>query len=401
MKKVKFSLGLLSILTFALSCSSNSYIQNDQLATIQTVNDNSSDPADKIVSMPKTTKTPKSQYQDLLISWDKDKTDKGLTFQEIKAVVDNNSDGNLTFEELINSGLDKENAQLILDRTKSNKKNDSLVYKLVELDSKVFPGGISKISEHDIQQGKRNVCYFISGLASIAYHRRGNDILNLIEKNRDNTYTVTFPGVSKNNKFTVGFPTEEDLKTLIYRGENGSAWVAIMVNAYHKYGESGGRPFKHTFAKKYVSDYGLTWEGIETQTGHVAESYLLDFYNTAKLMDKLHKALDQKKAVTIDTFLKGNIASPIDPKKGELKFSKAHILSVIDIDDKKETLTIRDPYGEFEYYDEKGIVHVDKSTDGVMYIPVSNLKKYFLDISIESNDKGTFKGTRNIFKRFF
>lgn len=400
MNKFKFSVCLLSIILTS-SCSSNTNINQNTQMNVEILTNTQDEPKDKIVSQPKTTKFVQSSYQDILNTWDKDKTDKGLTFLEIKNAVDKNNDSNLTLDEVIDSGLNREDSKLVLDKVKSIRKNDQIIYKLVELDSKVFPGGITKISEHDIQQGKRNVCYFLAGLGALSYHKRTNDILNIIEKNRDNTYTVTFAGISKNNKYTVNFPTDEDLNTLIYRGENGSAWVAIFVNAYHKYAVSGGRPFKHIFAKKFVSDYGLTWEGIETQNGKIAESYLLDFYNTSKLMDKVKKALDENKAVTIDTFLKGNISTPITPKKNELKFSRAHILSVIGIDDKKESLIIRDPYGEFEYYDDKGIAHVDKSTDGVINIPVANLKKYFLDISIETNEKGSFKGIRNIFKRFF
>ncbi|MFN8578935.1 MAG: C2 family cysteine protease [Candidatus Sericytochromatia bacterium] len=401
MKKIKNSIFLFSTLIFTFSCSSNNINQIDNQALIQSNHEDVLDPEDKVVSPPKTMNNSKSIYQEILNSWDTDKTDKGLTFSEIKSAVDTDNDSLITLEELNKANLNSENSQLVLNKIKNIKKNDSLVYKLVELDEKVFPDGITKVSEHDIQQGKRNVCYFLSGLAGLAYHRREKDILNLIEKNRDNTYTVTFPGISKNNKFTVPFPTDEDLNKLIYRGENGSAWVAIMVNAYHKYGASGGRPFKHAFAKKFVSDYGLTWEGIETQTGNRAESYLLDLYNNQKLINAVKKALNEKKVIEIDTFLKGNISTPLNPKKNQFKFSRAHILTVIGIDEQKQNLIIRDPYGEFEFYNDKGVAIVDKSTDGIMNIPINDLKKYFLDISIESDEKGFFKGTKNIFQRFF
>lgn len=402
MKKFKTHLCLLSTILFSFSCSNEPVNQNSSQLMLSYNNSNSiNDPEDKVVSPPKTIKFSQSLYQDTLNGWDIDKTDKGLTFAEIKNAVDTNKDNIISPDELIQTGLNSEDIKLLSDKIKNIKKNDDLVYELVELDSKVFPGGISKVSEHDIQQGKRNVCYFLSGLAGLAYHKREEDILNLIEKNRDNTYTVSFPGISKNNKFTVAFPTDEDLNKLIYRGENGSAWVAIMVNAYHKYGASGGRPFKHKFAKNYVSDYGLTWEGIETQTGNKADSYLLDTYNTQKLMSKVKNALNNNKVIEIDTFLKGNISTPLNPKKNQFKFSRAHILSVIGLDEQKQTLTIRDPYGEFEVYNDKGVAVVDASTDGVMNIPIKDLKKYFLDISIESDEKGYFKGIRNIFQRFF
>jgi hypothetical protein len=402
MKRFKTQLCLFSAMIFSFSCSSvNNITQSNQAFIQNTQPDTLDDPEDKLVSPPKTTKSPKSLYQEILNSWDSDKTDKGLTFAEIKSAVDKNNDSIISIDELNQVNLNGEYSQLVLDKVKNIKKNDTLIYELVELDTKVFPDGISKISEHDIQQGKRNVCYFLSGLAGLAYNRREKDILNLIDKNRDNTYTVTFPGISKNNKFTVPFPTDEDLNKLIYRGENGSAWVAIMVNAYHKYGASGGRPFKHAFAKRYVSDYGLTWEGIETQTGHKADSYLLDFYNNQKLIGKVRQALKENKVIEIDTFLKGNISTPINPKKNQFKFSRAHILTVVGIDEQKQTLTIRDPYGEFEFYNDKGVAIVDASTDGIMNIPINDLKKYFLDISIETDEKGIFKGVKNIFQRFF
>ena len=345
--------------------------------------------------------TAPAKYQDILTSWDTDKTDKGLTIKEIKENVDRDNDKNITIEELLKAGLTEEEANLVLKRFKEYSNNDSnLAFELVELDARVFPGGISKVSESDIQQGKRNVCYFLSGLAGLALHRREKDILNLIEKNRDGSFTVTFAGVKKEKNWKVNFPNDNDLNKLIFRGKNGSAWVAIVVNAYTLYAQKGGRPFKHIFAKTYVSDYGLTWEGIEVQNKKRALSYLLDFYNTDKLLNGVKKALDDKKVVTIDTFLKGNISTPLSPKKNEFKFSRAHILTVTGVDFDKKELIIRDPYGKYNYYDEKGKEQEHTETDGFMHIPVSNIKKYFLDLSIESEQEGSFEGVRTILDRF-
>ncbi|GIW21901.1 MAG: hypothetical protein KatS3mg068_0908 [Candidatus Sericytochromatia bacterium] len=341
-------------------------------------------------------------YQSLLNQLDTDKTDKGIIYDEILKEVDKNNDNIVSKDELLNFGFDSESSELVLNKIqKAINSNEKLVYELVELDEKVFPGGITKISISDIQQGKRNVCYFLASLAGLALNKREDDILKMIDKNRDNTFTITFPGIKGNNTFKVNYPSTNDLEKLIFPGKNGSIWVPLMVNAYTKYGESGGRPFKHIFAKDFVSDYGLTWEGIETQTGHRAESFLLDFYDEKKLLDNIEKYLNNKKVITICTFLKGNISTIFNPKKNEYKLSKAHIMTITGLDKEKGIVYIRDPYGKYEFYDENGKVKEVTNTDGLMAFNVKDLRKYFLDISFETEEEGKFTGIKNIFKRFF
>jgi hypothetical protein len=332
---------------------------------------------------------------------DTDKSDKGLMYDEMLKNLDKNNDNSITQDELLNFGFDNEGAELVLDKIKKSlDSNNKLVYELVELDEKVFPGGISKISISDIQQGKRNVCYFLSSLAGLAFNKRGDEILKMIDKNRDNTFNISFPGIKGDKVFKVDYPTQNDLEKLIFKGKNGSIWVPLIINAYTKYGESGGRPFKHVLAKDFVSDYGLTWEGIEVQTGRRADSFLLDFYNESKLLDKIENALKNKKVITICTFLKGNLSTIFDPKKNEYKLSKAHILTVTGLDREKQILYIRDPYGKYEFYDENGKVKEVTNTDGLMAFNIKDLRKYFLDISFETEQEGKFTGIRNIFKRF-
>ena len=57
------------------------------------------------------------KYQDILTSWDTDKTDKGLTIKEIKENVDKDNDKNITTEELLKAGLTEEEANLVLKMT--------------------------------------------------------------------------------------------------------------------------------------------------------------------------------------------------------------------------------------------------------------------------------------------
>jgi len=340
-------------------------------------------------------------YQSLLNKLDTNKNDDGLMYDEILKEIDKNNDNFVSKYELLSYGFSDEDSELVLHKIKKSLDlNNKLVYELVELDEKVFPGGITKISVSDIQQGKRNVCYFLASLTGLALNKRGDEILKMIDKNRDGTFSISFPGIKDSKVFKIGYPTQNDLDKLIFPGKNGSIWVPLIINAYTKYGESGGRPFKHIFAKDYVSDYGLTWEGIEVQTGHKADSFLLDFYNESKLLDNIEKSLINKKIITICTFLKGNLSTIFNPKKNEYKLSKAHIMTVVGIDKEKGIVYIRDPYGKYDFYDENGKVKEVTNTDGIMSFDIKDLRKYFLDISFETEEDGKFTGIKNIFKRF-
>ncbi len=251
------------------------------------------------------------------------------------------------------------------------------------ISSNLFKDGVSV---SDIQQGQRPVCYFLSALAGLAYHRP-SDIEKLVTENPDGTFTVNFPGLAKSKqKITVDPPNEGELAIYTHQGKNTSIWVAVMVKAIAKHWSKTGLL---RFLKKEsdAANWGGAWEGIEIVTGHVADFMLIDINTSDRLLTKMSDGLSKKKLVSISTFGKGNI----NPKKtGEPQFSKAHVMTVLNVDKVKRTVSIRDPYGSIKRRNEQGTITEDKSTDGVFTLTIDEVKKYFRDLAIETDKESTF-----------
>ncbi|MFN8673806.1 MAG: C2 family cysteine protease [Candidatus Sericytochromatia bacterium] len=243
----------------------------------------------------------------------------------------------------------------------------------------------NNISISDIQQGLRPVCYFLSALAGLAYHRP-DDVKKLVTENEDGTFTVVFPGLPKGkNTITVDRPSEAEMSLYIYKGKGTDAiWAPVAVKAIAKYWSKNGilRFFKQ---KTDAANWGGAWEGIEIVTGHIADIDLISLHSNDKILEKVEKAFSNKKLVSISTFGKGNL----HPKNvGDIIFSKAHVMTVINFDKQQKTLTIRDPYGKIKRLGNNNTVVLDDSTDGVFTMKLDELKKYFTDMSFET-DKNT------------
>lgn len=250
--------------------------------------------------------------------------------------------------------------------------------------SDLFP---SDASASDVQQALRPVCYFLSALAGLAYHRP-EEVKKLITENPDGTsYTVTFPGLPKGkNVITVKREELTDLGVYINKGKNGAIWPSVAIKAISKYWSSHGL-LRFLKSKSDAGDWGGAWEGIEIVTGNVADFMLVNLNTNDRILTKIDAALKVKKLVSVSTFGKGNK----NPKKvGELKFSSAHVLTALSVDLAQKTITIRDPYGKFKKVDIDGAISEDKTTDGVVTLPVSDFRKYFADIAIETNKKSNF-----------
>ena len=249
--------------------------------------------------------------------------------------------------------------------------------------SELYP---TDASAGDIQQALRPVCYFLSALAGLAQHRP-EEVKKLVVDNGDNTYTVTFPGLPKGkNIITVKKDEVTDIGVYINKGKNGSLWAPVAIKAVAKYWADHGL-LRFLKSKSDAGDWGGAWEGIEIVTGHVADFMLVNLNTTDRILSKMDAAFKAKKLVSVSTFGKGNK----HPKKvGELKFSSAHVLTAISVDVANKTITIRDPYGKYKKLAADGAIIEDKTTDGVVTLPMADFKKYFADIAIETNKKSNF-----------
>lgn len=237
----------------------------------------------------------------------------------------------------------------------------------------------------DIQQGQRAVCYFLAALGSLAYHRP-QEVQRLVKQNSNGTYTVTFPGLpSSKNVITVAAPTAIELSTYVLPGKNGTTWVAAVIKAIAQYWSKHGllRLFRNS---DNAANYGGTWEGIEVITGHTADSDLLAWHTHAGLLNKIQKALAEKRLVVTSTFRKGNE----HPKVGEIKISDVHVYTVLKVDPSRQTITLRDPYGSIWWQQAGGVLYKDRSTDGVLTFTVNDYRRYFTDLALETNRSVTF-----------
>ncbi len=366
---------------------------------------------------------PVNNNQTILNSWNTNKTDKGLTLNEIKNAADTNKDGKLTTDELKSKGLSDTQSNKIINTINTldinekflskigmkTDKGQQVIVKLFEMDEKALPGGSEAISVTDIQQGHRPTCYLL-GATSALTHQRPQDIMKLIEKNNDGTYTVTFPGLPETkkvtaniitplginpfqpkieiknaNKITVQPPTTEELKNYTHKGLNNSTWVAIVDKAYNQYCQNYGIKANYIpfYPKEKASDYGMPWEGVQALTGNKTEHYTVDLTRDSKMLNSVKEALDNKRIVVACTIGKGDTK----PDKGELRMSNAHVFGIMDVDTKNKTITVRDPYGQVQYMGDNKKLIDDRSKDGFLVLSMDKFNKYFTDLVIETKNK--------------
>lgn len=252
----------------------------------------------------------------------------------------------------------------------------------VKSNSDLYP---TSPSSSDVQQALRPVCYFLSALAGLAYHRP-EEVQKLVIDNGDNTYTVTFPGLARGRNVVIVKKEEvTDIGVYINKGKNGSIWAPVAIKAIAKYWDNHGL-LRFLKSESDAADWGGAWEGIEIVTGHIADFMLVNLNTNDNILKKIDAALKVKKLVSVSTFGKGNTKPT---KIGELKFSAAHVLTALSVDLVNKTITIRDPYGKFKKIASDGAIIEDKSTDGVMTLPIADFRKYFADIAIETDKNGT------------
>jgi hypothetical protein len=290
---------------------------------------------------------------------------------------------NFSTDYSISSAEEKAEERKLLNLFLTNSENINV---LNTNSSKLFGDSKGNVSVSDIQQGKRPVCYFLSALAGLAYHRP-QDVKELVKDNNDGTFTVTFPGLPPNKRvIKVEEPPKEITDFYIHKGRNNSIWVPVVLSAISKYWSKNGllRFFK---SRQDAANYGGAWEGIEIVTGHVADFMAVPLNTNDKIFTRISTAIDQRKLVSVSTFGKGNM----NPKKeGEFRLSNVHVLTVLSTDPYRKTITIRDPYGYLKVVDKNGNLRDDYSTDGVFTVDMPTFRKYFMDIAIETDKKSNF-----------
>lgn len=278
--------------------------------------------------------------------------------------------------------------------------NKAVIISLADMDSKLFPGGPGEISINDVQQGHKATCYFLSSISALA-HVRPEDIANMIEKNRDGSYTVTFPGLPYDRqKVTVDNinPDKPDLSMdpdklsdNAHTGLNGSVWAPLMEKAFNKYcSQNSLRSNIPFFPESKGADWGLPWAGLEAITGHKADDILIrpNSMNTAEddrnLMNKIENGLKKMKVIVACTVGKGNA----DPDVGDYRISDKHVYAITGIDKEHNKIELRDPYGSLKYKEPASadMKYVkSRATNGFLELSLAEFRKFFSYVAIETD----------------
>jgi hypothetical protein len=235
------------------------------------------------------------------------------------------------------------------------------------------------IKPEAIHQGQSGDCYFLSALASMSATKQGKQsILNMIDDNKDGTYTVKFPS-APDEPITVKAPTPAEMAT--YQGSSGhGTWAAVLEKAYgdycnkHFWRRTPLNPFPSDEAQKGTDGGSLFHAGLRVLTGKGVDA---DYNITTSLdtMDrKLSEAFAQGHPVTAytnvpvwKTFSRNDI--PLGHEYGVLNYNQA-----------TRMITILNPWGFQEPEDANG-KPLDGKDDGIFTISLSDFNKKFTGLA--------------------
>ncbi|MBM3461653.1 MAG: hypothetical protein FJX76_06085 [Armatimonadetes bacterium] len=200
----------------------------------------------------------------------------------------------------------------------------------------------ASIKPDAIRQGDINDCYFLSSLSSLA-ERDPKAIQNMISDNQNGSYTVTFPGDTK-NPVTVGAPTDAQLMTYNHGSERGT-WASVMESAYNKYSND----HVNTFRKSSDLEGGGSGRHPLTNnhalgplTGRSVDQDLLNFTTDATLHNKMSGAERDGRPAT--AWIMGNAMLPTKAPN-ESGLPTGHEYGILGYDAESRTVTVRNPYG--------------------------------------------------------
>lgn len=133
----------------------------------------------------------------------------------------------------------------------------------------------------DVVQGSLSDCYFLAGLAEVAY-RSPSTIESMFINNGDGTYTVRFFNGTQAEYVTVNLDLPESGGTFVYANFEESItnpsnvlWVALAEKAYAQLAASGWS--RGAGAANAFSSIALGWEGtaVEQITGQTASLQMM------------------------------------------------------------------------------------------------------------------------------
>jgi len=219
----------------------------------------------------------------------------------------------------------------------------------------------SHIDTEDVNQGGHGDCVFEASLASLTTTASGRQqIKNIIKDNRDGTYTVTFPGDSRNS---VNI-TEYDIQNK--KSDNAEGWAKIIETAFMK-----------AYPKQAEGDYPAKLNGKPLTPAQQA-LHLLTGRDAAKTnadADNIEETLDSK----LNRRTKSMVAYCKNDAYGTLV--QGHEWTVKEYDPVSKTVVLRNPWGHNPIQEGETTNGITGLNDGQVKMSVKEFKKYFQEVT--------------------
>jgi hypothetical protein len=215
------------------------------------------------------------------------------------------------------------------------------------------------IKPEAIQQGFVGNCILLAALGAIVAFNP-QMVSRMIEKNSDDSYTVSFPG-NRDHPITIQCPTIVEL-AIYARSTDWGFWPAVIEKAYGTYMQEMAFIPKHVAAENTaVPEY---WnEVFELLTGQKGKRQLTSDASPEELKSILTKAFKEGRAVTA--------ASNISPYKRTFVESipTNHAYAVIGWEPQTSKITLRNPWGsEADHTPNQDDTEIDGDVEGTFTI---------------------------------
>ena len=234
---------------------------------------------------------------------------------------------------------------------------------------------VASVSPEAVKQGRIGDCYLMAAMAAVASTREGKQsIVNMIKKNADGTYTVTFPGAA-DKPVTVAAPTDAELG-LYAQGSPYGTWPAVLEKAYGKYCNENNVDPHDGIRRGAISAVGLT-----LLTGRDVDTDLLVLTSKEETHRKLSEAMWHGRPVTAATRAEiGKLFGLADGLTDGAGIPAGHLYTIESYDPATKCVTIRNPWGFGEPMNADGTAK-DGKDDGVFTMTLDEFYANFMRVS--------------------
>jgi hypothetical protein len=236
--------------------------------------------------------------------------------------------------------------------------------KIAQQPRQLFAEGTPRLTA--IRQDFTSDCYFLSAAGAVA-QMNPQAIVRLIARNRDGSFTVSFPGQPPTR---VTAPTEAEIAT--YTISKDGIWLAVLQKAFA------------TLRIRMEPDEAATREpmdsvGFRTGSTRVMELFTGHPSRAILLPTETHQPADAR----LITQMRGELAAAFRERRAVTASSSHHAYAVVAYDPDADLVTVHNPYGRggFETWLDGGKVALTE--EGFFVIPTARLVGSFSNIRFE------------------